>query len=258
MEILLDNVTKAFALNNNNRESFKVLDHISFVVKENEFVCLLGPSGCGKSTLLRMVAGLEKVDSGVISVDGQEVQGPHPDRPMVFQDYALFPWLTVEKNIAFGLETKGIDPQKQREEVERCLQLVGLKGFEKAYPHELSGGMKQRVGIARVLALKPRILLMDEPFAALDAFTRMKLQDELITLWRQNRFTVIFVTHDVEEAVYLADRIVVMSCRPGKVKSIVPVPLQRPRRRTEFTFLQIRNLVLKQYTTYDPPVEYAI
>jgi NitT/TauT family transport system ATP-binding protein len=206
-----------------------------------------------------MAAGLEFPDSGSVTADGETIKKPHPDRGMVFQDYALFPWLSVEENIAFGLEVNGIDRQTAREKTDRFISLVGLKGFENAHPYQLSGGMKQRVGIARMLAMSPKVLLMDEPFGALDAFTRMDMQEELTSLWLAEPFTTIFVTHDVEEAVYLADRIVVMTCRPGKIKTIVPVPLARPRERTDFDFVQIRNHVLKQYErTPAPQVEYSI
>lgn len=246
MSIVFDNICKKFQLNDLEKY-MTVLDHVSFNVDENEFICLLGPSGCGKSTLLKMLAGLENIDEGVINVDGNEVKGPNPERGMVFQDYALFHWLTVEKNIAFGLELKGVPKEVRKQKVDECIELVGLKGFENAYPHQLSGGMKQRVAIARVLAMKPKMMLMDEPFSALDAFTRMNMQDELMSLWQKQRFTCIFVTHDIEEAVYMADKIVVMNSRPGKVKTIVSVPLARPRKRTDYDFIKIRNHVFEQY-----------
>lgn len=259
MEILFRNISKSFDVRG-TKKRVVALDDISFAVAGTEFVCLLGPSGCGKSTLLKMVAGLEFPDSGSITTNGERLGGPHPDRAMVFQDYALFPWLTVEENIAFGLKLKEMSRQEVRERVGRFITLVGLNGFEKTRPYQLSGGMKQRVGIARVLAMSPKVLLMDEPFGALDAFTRMEMQEELMNLRESKPFTTVFVTHDVEEAVYLADRIVVMTNRPGKLKTIVPVPLGRPRFRTDHDFIEIRNHVLKQYERSKPPAaeEYSI
>jgi NitT/TauT family transport system ATP-binding protein len=258
MELSFSNVRKSFAVSGSST-GVVALDDVSFSVVGKEFVCLLGPSGCGKSTLLKLAAGLEFPDTGHVLDGGETIRKPHPDRGMVFQDYALFPWLTVEENIAFGLEVSGMPRQQVREKISRFIALVGLTGFEKAHPHQLSGGMKQRVGIARVLAMSPRVLLMDEPFGALDAFTRMEMQEELMNLWQSDPFTTVFVTHDVEEAVFLADRIVVMTSRPGKLKSIVPVPLARPRVRTDHDFVQIRNHVLKQYERTKPAVaEYSI
>ena len=252
MEIAFSNISKSFDVRG-TKKRVVALDNISFAVAGTEFVCLLGPSGCGKSTLLKMVAGLEFPDTGSVTANGETLSGPHPDRAMVFQDYALFPWLTVEENIAFGLKLNGMGGQDVRQKVGKFVSLVGLSGFEKARPYQLSGGMKQRVGIARVLAISPKVLLMDEPFGALDAFTRMEMQEELMNLRESKPFTTVFVTHDVEEAVYLADRIVVMTNRPGKLKTIVPVPLGRPRSRTDYDFIEIRNHVLKQYERSRPP-----
>lgn len=258
MELVFKNTQKTFDVRG-SKDRLTALDDVSFSVSGKELVCLLGPSGCGKSTLLKMAAGLEFPDSGSVTADGDTILKPHPDRGMVFQDYALFPWLSVQENIAFGLEVNGVDRQNAREKIDRFISLVGLKGFENAHPYQLSGGMKQRVGIARMLAMSPKVLLMDEPFGALDAFTRMDMQEELTNLWLAEPFTTIFVTHDIEEAVYLADRIVVMTSRPGKIKTIVPVPLARPRERTDYDFIQIRNHVLKQYErTPAPQAEYSI
>ena len=229
-----------------------VLDRISFSAGSNEFVCLLGPSGCGKSTLLKMAAGLEQATSGTVSLGGEKITAPRSGCSMVFQDYALFPWLTVERNIAFGLELQGLDHESVRQSVARLIRLVGLEGFERSLPSQLSGGMKQRVALARSLVLAPQVLLMDEPFGALDSFTRMEMQEELIKLWLHRPFTVLFVTHDIEEAVYLADRIVVMTPRPGRVKTIVSVPLARPRQRTDERFTAIRNHLLEQYERSSP------
>jgi len=223
------------------------LSEVSFDVATSELVCLVGPSGCGKSTLLKLVAGLARPDAGEVTALGSHVTGPHPDRGMVFQDHALFPWLDVSRNIAFGLEIAGRPRAAIRERVARLVAITGLTGFERAYPHELSGGMRQRVGLARALATRPSVLLMDEPFAALDAFTRAEMQEELGALRRDDPFTTLFVTHDVEEAVYLADRIVVLSSRPGRLKAIVPVPLPRPRRRTDLAFQHLRSQVLDLY-----------
>jgi len=225
----------------------KALDGICFGAGGDEFVCLLGPSGCGKSTLLKLAAGLESVTSGRVLLDGEPVAGPRPGCGMVFQDYALFPWLTVERNIAFGLELRRARPELIQELVARFIGLVGLNGFEKSLPSQLSGGMKQRVALARALVLAPDALLMDEPFGALDSFTRMEMQEELIKLWQRQPFTVVFVTHDIEEAVYLADRIVVMTPRPGRVKAIIPVSFARPRHRTDERFIAVRNHLLDQY-----------
>ncbi len=246
-------VSKSYGLA--GRESaLQVLHGVSFAASTEEFVCLLGPSGCGKSTLLKLAAGLEHVTSGTVSLDDVPVTVPRAGCGMVFQDYALFPWLNVERNIAFGLELQGLDPAIIRESVNRFVQLVGLGGFEKSLPSQLSGGMRQRVALARALVLAPRVLLMDEPFGALDSFTRMEMQEELIQLWQRQPFTVVFVTHDIEEAVYLADRIVVMTPRPGRIKTIVPVDIPRPRHRTDERFTAIRNHLLEQYeraSTFD-------
>lgn len=246
VDIEFKNVSKAYPLED-ERRSLIALEDVSFSAQTEEFVCLLGPSGCGKSTLLKMAAGLESSGDGSITINGDLVKGPRPDCGMVFQSYALFPWLTVEQNVAFGLELNRYDKGAIAEIAGRFIRMVGLLGFEKLLPRQLSGGMKQRVALARVLAMSPRVLLMDEPFGALDSFTRMEMQEELVNLWQQQPFTALFVTHDIEEAVYLADRIVVMTPRPGKIKTIVPVPLGRPRQRTDYRITEIRNYVLEQY-----------
>jgi ABC-type nitrate/sulfonate/bicarbonate transport system ATPase subunit len=229
------------------RKRLIALKDVSFSAEPQQFVCLLGPSGCGKSTLLKMAAGLESPEAGSVTLDGQSVRSPRKGCGMVFQDYALYPWLTVEQNVSFGLELRGDNKRGISEAVSRFIAMVGLLGFEKYFPNQLSGGMKQRVALARVLVMSPRILLMDEPFGALDSFTRMEMQTELVNLWRQQPSTVLFVTHDIEESVYLADRIVVMTPRPGQVKTIADVPLSRPRQRTDPAFSDIRNYVLEQY-----------
>lgn len=205
------------------------IEDVSLEIGKGEFVAILGPSGCGKTTLLNMVAGFIPPTQGEILLNGRRIQGPGADRAVVFQSFALFPWKTVLDNVAFGLKMRGV-PQEKRERVAReYLALVGLEGFEYRYPHELSGGMQQRVGVARVLANKPDLLLMDEPFASVDAQTRMTLQEELTRIWEDRQPTILFVTHDVEEAVFLANRVVVLSPRPGRVRETVEVPLRRPR-----------------------------
>jgi NitT/TauT family transport system ATP-binding protein len=198
-------------------------------VAPGELVCLLGPSGCGKSTLLNAVAGFSPPTSGEIVANGQPVAGPGPDRAMVFQEYALFPWMTVERNVAFGLEMKGTPRPELRAKVDALLAKLNLREFRDRYPKDLSGGMRQRVAIARALAIDAPMLLMDEPFGALDALTRRNLQDELLRIWAELKVTILFVTHGIEESIYLADRVVVMTYRPGTVKRIVTVTLPRPR-----------------------------
>ena len=205
------------------------LKDINLTIPQGQFVCLLGPSGCGKSTLLNAAAGFSMPTSGSITADGKLVTGPGPDRGMVFQEYALFPWMTVEQNIRFGLEIKGLSASDMAPIVTDLLQKLGLSEFRTRFPKDLSGGMRQRVAIARVLALDSPIMLMDEPFGALDALTRRNLQDELLRIWSELKKTIIFVTHSIEEAIYLADRIVVMTYRPGTVKRDIIVELARPR-----------------------------
>jgi NitT/TauT family transport system ATP-binding protein len=202
---------------------------------------LLGPSGCGKSTLLNIIAGFEKPDSGSVTVDGVPIERPGPDRGVVFQDYALFPWLNVQQNVEYGLREKGLGTAECARIAEHYLDMVGLRSFERRFPHELSGGMRQRVALIRVLALDSQILLMDEPFAAVDAQTRTILQEELQRLWLATRKTVVFVTHSVDEAVFLADRVAVMTSRPGQVKEIVPIDLPRPRDMTSDLFNRYRR-----------------
>jgi NitT/TauT family transport system ATP-binding protein len=219
-QILFDKVGRSFT---RGSESFEALRDIDLEVRDREFVAVVGPSGCGKTTLLRMVAGLEFPSSGSVRVDDRVITGPGPDRAVVFQAFALFPWKTVSANIAFGLRCKGIAASERQARIARYVELMGLGGYEEAFPHQLSGGMQQRVAIARSYALDPDVLLMDEPFGALDAQTRVVMQEELIRLSRANPRTVLFITHAVEEAVYLADRVVVMSRRPGSIKEIVDV-----------------------------------
>ena len=223
----------------------EALHDVSFDVKDGEFVCLLGPSGCGKTTLLRIIAGLETQTSGEITLNGVPITGPDPKRGMVFQQYSLFPWRTVMDNVTFGLEMQGINKAEARKHVEKYIDLVGLEQFKNSYPYELSGGMQQRAAIARALANEPEVLLMDEPFGALDAQTRNILQDELLKIWEQKHVTILFVTHSVDEAVVLSDRIVVMTARPGRIREIVNVDLPRPRCRTSPEANRLRDRVLK-------------
>jgi NitT/TauT family transport system ATP-binding protein len=219
-DIAFDDVTRVFE---RDGKDVLTLDGISFDVRDREFVALVGPSGCGKTTCLRMAAGLEFPTSGTVTVGGRPVTKPGPDRAVVFQQFALFPWKTVHENIDFGLRSKGLPESKRRERIARQVELMGLQGYESAYPHQLSGGMQQRVAIARSYVLDPDVLLMDEPFGALDAQTRVVMQEELIKLARVNPRTVLFITHAVDEAVYLADRVVVMTRRPGRIREIVDV-----------------------------------
>jgi NitT/TauT family transport system ATP-binding protein len=209
------------------------LENVSFEAHRREFICIIGPSGCGKSTLIRILAGLDQPSSGRMLLDGKPVHGPGPDRGMVFQGYTLFPWRTVLENVMFGLEMRGLRRTAAEHEALEWVEIVGLRRFANAYPHELSGGMKQRVAIARALANKPRILFMDEPFAALDAQTRAQMQNYLIQLWKQIDITIVFVTHDLDEAVYLSDRILVLGAHPGHVREMVEVALPRPRSRAQ-------------------------
>jgi NitT/TauT family transport system ATP-binding protein len=221
-----------------------VLDHLSFEVQDKEFVCILGSSGCGKTTLLRLIAGLDEAQAGSIILDGEEIRGPNPKVGMVFQEYSLFPWRTVIDNIAFGLEMKGMGKVERYRIAEKYLDLVNLSQFRTSYPSELSGGMRQRVAVTRALALDPVLLLMDEPFGALDAQTRNMLQKELLEIWEKTKKTIIFITHSVDEAVFLADRIIVLTPRPGRICQIFPIELKRPRDRTSVEFAQVRRQVL--------------
>ncbi|HVV15755.1 MAG TPA: ABC transporter ATP-binding protein [Polyangia bacterium] len=217
------------------RPTTLALDDVSFRVHRRELMCVIGPSGCGKSTLARLIAGLEAPNGGQMLLDGKPIAGPGPDRGMVFQSYTLFPWLTVRKNVMFGLEVgKGASRTEAEEEAELWLNLVGLTKFASAYPHQLSGGMKQRVAIARALANRPRILLMDEPFGALDAQTRCQMQSYLLQIWKQVDITILFITHDLDEAVYLADRILILDAHPGRVREMMEVPVPRPRDPEQF------------------------
>ena len=225
-KIFLKEVTKVFG------EKTIALEGLSMEVFPNEILCLLGPSGCGKSTVLNLIAGFESPTSGEVCLEGRPIVRPGPDRGVIFQEHALFPWLNVEQNIAFGKKLRGgvEDEVRYGESVKKYIELMGLGGFEHHYPRQLSGGMKQRVAIARVLVNEPAVILMDEPFASLDAQTRLSMQMFLLEVWERLRTTILFITHDIEEAVFLGDRIYVMTARPGKTKALIPVPLERPRR----------------------------
>jgi len=232
------------------RERVRALEDVTLEVDEGEFLTVVGPSGCGKTTLLNILAGLLQPTRGTVLVDGRPVRGPGRDRGVVFQEFAILPWRTVERNIAHGLEIQGVPRAERAAIVRRFVALVGLEGFERKYPHELSGGMKQRVAVARTLAADPAVMLMDEPFASVDAQTRITLQEELNAIARATRKTILFVTHNVEEAVFLGDRCCVLSRRPGRVKALVPVPIPRERRTWRLltadpTFAATRDLVLR-------------
>jgi NitT/TauT family transport system ATP-binding protein len=233
------------------------LQNTNLTINQNEFVCVVGPSGCGKTTLLNIIAGLEQASGGSVAVDGKEVKGPGKERGVVFQQYALFPWKTVLKNVEFGLKLRGLGKTERRERAEHYIEMVGLKDFAHAYPKELSGGMKQRVAIARAYAVQPEVLLMDEPFGALDAQTRAQLQEELLRTWQSEKRTCFFITHDVEEAVILAQKVIVMSARPGRIKEIINVDIPYPRNQAtklDERFIQIKNeiweKVYREYLEY--------
>ncbi|HHV72104.1 MAG TPA: ABC transporter ATP-binding protein [Clostridia bacterium] len=244
LKLQIKDVSKVYGSGPN---AITALQRTSIDINEGEFVTILGPSGCGKSTLLKIIAGLEQPSSGVILLDNKKITGPGSDRGMVFQGYTLFPWLTVQDNIEFGLELKGLSEREKREISSYYLQMIGLTDFAKAYPKSLSGGMKQRVAIARALANDPEVLLMDEPFGALDAQTRTIMQELLLKIWEKTKKTIIFVTHDVEEAIFIGDKIYVMTARPGRVKAEIQIFLPRPRGyevKTEKEFLDIKRQVL--------------
>ena len=228
-----------------SKESFTALDHISLQIEKGEFICLLGPSGCGKTTLMNSIAGFETLTEGSITIDGQKVKAPSEKYVTIFQNYGLLPWRTVDKNVELGLETLKVPKQERKQIAMKYLQLVGLENFAKRHPAQLSGGQQQRVAIARGLAVDPEILFMDEPFGALDAITRYKLQDDLLHITKSQNKTVIFVTHDIDEAVFLADKIVVMSPNPGRIKAVIPIGLGSHRDRTGGDFLQLRDKVFR-------------
>jgi ABC-type nitrate/sulfonate/bicarbonate transport system ATPase subunit len=241
VKLRADGVNMTF---NRDGKSMSVLKNIDLEVGDGEFVCLLGPSGCGKSTLLNTMAGFLTPTSGEVRIDGEAVRGPDPRRIFVFQERGVFPWLTVEGNIGFGLAKL---PRAERaRRIKHYIAMVGLEGFEKSYPHELSGGMKQRVEVARALAVNPDVMFLDEPFGALDSITRMVMRGELLRIWEAERKTILFVTHDIDEAVQLADRVVVMSARPGRIQQIVNIDISHPRDISSPRYLELRDGILNQ------------
>ncbi len=239
-EVLIQGVSRTFT--NARGQATQALLPVDFHVRDNDFVTILGPSGCGKSTLLRIVAGLDEPNAGRVLLDGVPVQGPGADRGMVFQSYTLFPWLTVEQNIRFGLRERGVSAAQQKERSDYFIAQVGLAGFAQHYPKQLSGGMQQRTAIARALANDPKILLMDEPFGALDNQTRVQMQELLLSIWEAQRKTVMFVTHDIDEAIFMANRVAVFSARPGRIKTELAVPLPHPRHYTVKTAPEFMEL----------------
>jgi NitT/TauT family transport system ATP-binding protein len=241
---------KRFASRQGETEALRDID---FKVHRREFVCVIGPSGCGKSTLIRILAGLDQASSGEVLLDGAPVKGPGPDRGMVFQGYSLFPWLTVKGNVMFGPKIGGSSRTMAESHAREWLELVGLSKFADAYPHQLSGGMRQRVAIARALVNQPRILLMDEPFGALDAQTRSKMQSHLLDIWRNLDITILFITHDLDEAVYLADRILVLKPHPGEVQEVIEVPVPRPRSAGQFGSVEFQATKARLEQLIHPP-----
>lgn len=242
-EIKIENIHKSFKNTDVNKEDIVALNGLSLDISPGSFVSLIGPSGCGKSTLLRLIGGLDNPTEGRLYIDGNEIKKPGSNRGFAFQGSNLFPWLTVEKNIAFGLKARNIY-KNNKEDVISFIRLVGLEGFEKSYPHQLSGGMQQRASLARALVGHPDVLLLDEPLGALDAFTRMNLQDEILNIWKKHNITMIMVTHDVDEAIYMSDQVVVMSARPSKVEAVIDIDLPRPRARAQDTFQEYRTQIL--------------
>lgn len=242
-KLKLENVGKAFITENGD---VGALEKISFEVGEGEFVCIVGPSGCGKSTLLYILAGLENADEGIILLDGQQISASGPDRVLIFQEPALFPWLNVIQNVAFGLKVKGISPKERLDKAKEYLQMVHLAKFQNSYVHELSGGMKQRVAIARALALEPDVLLMDEPFSALDGETRRILHLELQEIWQKTKKTIVFVTHNLHEAICLADRVMLFTARPGRLKKQYHVDLARPRDDEDLQVVMITRQIKEE------------
>ncbi len=249
VKLVADGISKSFKSNKGN---LKVLDSCNLALKRNEFVSIVGTSGCGKSTLLNIIAGLLAPSQGEILIDGQAIEGPGRDRGVVFQSYTLFPWLTVEKNILFALKSSKISNKEKSDLVKHYIKSVGLNGFEHSYPKELSGGMKQRVAIARALVYKPSVLLMDEPFGALDAQTRGMMQELLLNVWQEHKTTVLFITHDVDEAIFMSDRVLIMTARPGSIKAEIKIDLKRPRNYEMLTspsFMQLKKEIIAAIRT---------
>lgn len=241
--IKIDHVYKNFKNTDVTKKDVVALNGFSLDIKPGSFVSLIGPSGCGKSTLLRLIGGLDSPTQGSLFIDEKKIKKPGSDRGFAFQGSNLFPWMTVEKNIAFGLKARHIY-KRQKNDVSDFIKLVGLEGFENSYPHQLSGGMQQRASLARALVGHPSVLLLDEPLGALDAFTRMNLQDEILNIWKKHNMTMVMVTHDVDEAIYMSDQVVVMSARPSKVEAVIDIDLPRPRARGQDTFQEYRTKIL--------------
>jgi ABC-type nitrate/sulfonate/bicarbonate transport system ATPase subunit len=241
--LVVRDVTKSFPAPDNPLSRRQVLEGITFSLAAGELVSLVGPSGCGKSTLLRLIAGLDSTDAGDLLVGSDPITAPNAERGLVFQDPNLFPWLTVRRNIQAGLVARGVLHEK-KQEVDQFMRLVGLETFANVYPHHLSGGMAQRAALARALINHPRVLLLDEPLGALDAFTRMRMQDEVLRLWQARRTTMLLVTHDIDEAIYMSDRIMIMTPRPGRIERTIEVSLTRPRQRDSADFLRLRSDIL--------------
>ena len=242
--LIVRGVKKSFPAPENPLSRRQVLDGISFSLGAGELVSLIGPSGCGKSTLLRLIAGLDSTDEGELLVGSEPISAPNAERGLVFQDPNLFPWLTVRRNIQAGLVARGV-LQEKNQEVDQFMHLVGLEAFANVYPHHLSGGMAQRAALARALINHPKVLLLDEPLGALDAFTRMRMQDEVLHLWQARGTTMLLVTHDIDEAIYMSDRIMIMTPRPGRIERTIDVNLNRPRQRDSADFLRLRSDILK-------------
>jgi NitT/TauT family transport system ATP-binding protein len=241
--ITIDGVSRTFE-DSKRKQTVIALENVSLKVERNEFLCLLGPSGCGKSTLLNMIAGFDKPSAGTVSVGGAAVTQPGADRGVVFQQANLMPWLPVWENVAFHLKMRGIAKAERRERAQRYIAMVGLKGFENHFPSELSGGMNQRVGIARALLMNPEVILMDEPFGALDEQTKMDMHAELIHIWRESRSTIVFVTHGIDESLALGTHVAVMSARPGRIRELIPIDLERPRDPTSAAFNDYKRHIL--------------
>ena len=253
----ISNVNRVYTDTDGNQVN--ALNDVSLDIRPGEFISIIGPSGCGKTTLLRLIAGLDKPQSGTLTIDDTRITDVSPERGYVFQQGSLFPWLTVENNIAYGLKARRVFKQN-RDKIGKYISMVGLNGFEKSYPHQISGGMAQRVAIARALINEPKALLLDEPMGALDSFTRADLQDKLLELWKENGITMILVTHDIDEAIYLSDRIVIMTPRPGKISKVIDVDLPRPRHRGGGEFLAMRRSILQffELAQAEPQPEYVI
>jgi NitT/TauT family transport system ATP-binding protein/sulfonate transport system ATP-binding protein len=253
----IEQVSRAFVDDDGNK--MEALKDFNLRIRQGEFLSIIGSSGCGKTTLLRLIAGLDKPESGRLILNGVVIAEPSPERGYVFQQGSLFPWLSVEKNIASGLKARGVY-KENRAEVKRYIELIGLQGFENSFPHQISGGMAQRVAIARSLINNPAVLLLDEPMGALDSFTRADIQDKLLELWKRTGNTFVLVTHDIDEAIYLSDRIVIMTPRPGRIKEIVDVTMTHPRHRGGTEFLSIRRDILEKLhlASASPQPEYTI